>query len=193
MYYNNSSKVCENYIFLKGGKVVVRKMKILVVLGMMLMMGFFTGSLYANEFDEPHNIEAKTVEKDGKNVEYLVSTNDDGYLRITQIIQNSQNVKINTSTYDSKLLLSGKVNKETTLTIKIFNEAKEEEAQIYELTVGATETFSQAAEVREGDNTIVIHYVNKKDGIEDYVTFHVSRESTENMKAIQSYLAIPSI
>jgi len=168
-------------------------MKILVVLGMMLMMGFFTGSLYANEFVEPHNIEAKTVEKDGKDVEYLVSANDDGYLRITQIIQNSQNVKINTSTYDSKLLLSGKVSKETTLTIKIFNEAKEEEAQIYELTVGATETFSQAAEVREGDNTIVIHYVNKKDGIEDYVTFHVSRESTENMKAIQSYLAIPSI
>lgn len=160
---------------------------------MMLMMGFFTGSLYAGEIGEGHNIEAKTVEKDGKNVEYLVSTNDNGYLRITQIIQNSQNVKINTSTYDSKLLLSGKVSKDTEITIKIFNEADEEEAQIYELTVGATGTFSQAAEIREGDNTIVIYYVNKKDGKEDYVTFYVSRESTENMLAIQSYLAIPSI
>lgn len=168
-------------------------MKILTVLCMMLMMGFFTGSLYAGEIGEGHNIEAKTVEKDGKNVEYLVSTNDNGYLRITQIIQNSQNVKINTSTYDSKLLLSGKVSKDTEITIKIFNEADEEEAQIYELTVGATGTFSQAAEIREGDNTIVIYYVNKKDGKEDYVTFYVSRESTENMLAIQSYLAIPSI
>ena len=168
-------------------------MKILAVLCMMLMMGFFTGSLYAGEIGEGHNIEAKTVEKDGKNVEYLVSTNDNGYLRITQIIQNSQNVKINTSTYDSKLLLSGKVSKDTEITIKIFNEADEEEAQIYELTVGATGTFSQAAEIREGDNTIVIYYVNKKDGKEDYVTFYVSRESTENMLAIQSYLAIPSI
>lgn len=168
-------------------------MKILTVLCMMLMMGFFTGSLYAGEIGEGHNIEAKTAEKDGKNVEYLVSTNDNGYLRITQIIQNSQNVKINTSTYDSKLLLSGKVSKETEITIKIFNEADEEEAQIYELTVGATGTFSQAAEIREGDNTIVIYYVNKKDGIEDYVTFYVSRESTANMLAIQSYLAIPSI
>lgn len=160
---------------------------------MMLMMGFFTGSLYAGEIGEGHNIEAKTVEKDGKNVEYLVSTNDNGYLRITQIIQNSQNVKINTSTYDSKLLLSGKVSKDTEITIKIFNEVDEEEAQIYELTVGATGTFSQVAEIREGDNTIVIYYVNKKDGKEDYVTFYVSRESTENMLAIQSYLAIPSI
>ena len=171
----------------------MKKMKILAVLCMMLMMGFFTGSLYAGEIGEGHNIEAKTVEKDGKNVEYLVSTNDNGYLRITQIIQNSQNVKINTSTYDSKLLLSGKVSKDTEITIKIFNEADEEEAQIYELTVGATGTFSQAAEIREGDNTIVIYYVNKKDGKEDYVTFYVSRESTENMLAIQSYLAIPSI
>ncbi len=192
MYYNNNSKVYENYIFLKGGKVVVRKLKILVVLCMMLMMGLFTGVVYASDF-EGHNIEAKTVEKDGKNVEYLVSVSDDGYLRITQIIQNSQNVKINTSTYDSNLLLSGKANKGTEITIKIFNETNEEEAQVYELTVGATETFSQATEVREGDNTIVIYYANKKDGIEDYVTFRVSRESTENMKAIQSYLAIPSI
>lgn len=160
---------------------------------MLLMMGLFAGSVYASELNEGHNIEAKTVEKDGKNVEYLVSTNDNGYLRITQIIQNSQNVKINTSTYDSKLLLSGKISKGTEVTIKIFNEADEEKAQIYELTVGATETFSQAAEVREGDNTIVIYYTNKKDGKEDYVTFYVSRESKENMKAIQSYLAIPSI
>lgn len=160
---------------------------------MLLMMGLFAGSVYASELNEGHNIEAKTVEKDGKNVEYLVSTNDNGYLRITQIIQNSQNVKINTSTYDSKLLLSGKISKGTAVTIKIFNEADEEKAQIYELTVGATETFSQAAEIREGDNTIVIYYANKKDGKEDYVTFYVSRESKENMKAIQSYLAIPSI
>lgn len=168
-------------------------MKILVVLCMMLMMGLFAGSVYASDLNEGYNIEAKTVEKDGKNVEYLVSTNDNGYLRITQIIQNSQNVKVNTSTYDSKLLLSGKVSKGTALTIKIFNEADEDNAQIYELTVGATETFSQATEVREGDNTIVIYYTNKKDGKEDYVTFYVSRESTENMKAIQSYLVIPSI
>ena len=160
---------------------------------MLLMMGLFAGSVYASELNEGHNIEAKTVEKDGKNVEYLVSTNDNGYLRITQIIQNSQNVKINTSTYDSKLLLSGKISKGTAVTIKIFNEADEEKAQIYELTVGATETFSQAAEIREGDNTIVIYYANKKDGKEDYVTFYVSRESKESMKAIQSYLAIPSI
>ena len=160
---------------------------------MLLMMGLFAGSVYASELNEGYNIEAKTVEKDGKNVEYLVSTNDNGYLRITQIIQNSQNVKINTSTYDSKLLLSGKISKGTEVTIKIFNEADEEKAQIYELTVGATETFSQAAEIREGDNTIVIYYTNKKDGKEDYVTFYVSRESKESMKAIQSYLAIPSI
>lgn len=160
---------------------------------MMLMMGLFTGSIYANELSEGYNVAAKTVEKDGKNVEYLVSTSDNGYLRITQIIQNSQNVKVNTSTYDSKLLLSGKVSKGTEITIKIFNEANEKEAQIYELTVGATETFSQAAEVKEGANTIVIYYTNKKDGKEDYLTFYVSRESKENMKAIQSYLAIPSI
>lgn len=159
----------------------------------MLMMGLFTGSIYANELSEGYNVEAKTVEKDGKNVEYLVSTSDNGYLRVTQIIQNSQNVKVNTSTYDSKLLLSGKVSKGTAITIKIFNEANEEEAQIYELTVGATETFSQAAEVKEGANTIVIYYTNKNDGKEDYVTFYVSREPKENMKAIQSYLAIPSI
>lgn len=172
----------------------MKKMRILAVLCMMLMMGLFAGSVYAEELDEGYNIEAKTVEKDGKNVEYLVSTNDNGYLRITQIIQNSRNVKVNTSTYDSKLLLSGKASKGTALTIKIFNEADEEDkAQIYELTVGATETFSQAAEVREGDNTIVIYYTNKKDGKEDYVTFYVNRESTENMKAIQSYLVIPSI
>lgn len=160
---------------------------------MMLMMGLFTGSIYANELSEGYNVAAKTVEKDGKNVEYLVSTSDNGYLRITQIIQNSQNVKVNTSTYDSKLLLSGKVSKGTEITIKIFNEANEKEAQIYELTVGATETFSQAAEVKEGANTIVIYYTNKKDGKEDYVTFYVSRAPKENMKAIQSYLAIPSI
>ena len=170
----------------------MRKMKILVVLCMMLIMGLFTGVVYANEFEE-HNIEAKTIEKDGKNIEYLVSVSDNGYLRITQIIQNSQNVKINTSTYDNKLLLSGKVNKGTDITIKIFNETNEEDAQVFELAVGATSTFSQAAEVREGDNTIVIYYVNKKDGIEDYVTFQVIRESKESMKAIESYLAIPSI
>lgn len=171
----------------------MKKIKILAVLCMMLMMGLFAGSVYATELEEGHNVEAKTVEKDGKNVEYLVSTSDDGYLRITQIIQNSRNVKVHTSTYDSKLLLSGKVSKGTALTIKIYNEEDEENAEIYELTVGATETFSQAAEVREGDNTIVVYYTNKKDGKEDYVTFYVNRESTEKMKAIQSYLAIPSI
>lgn len=179
--------------FTERGKVVVTKRKILTVLWLVLMMGFFTGSLYASEVQEGHNIEAKTLTKDGKNVEYLVSTSDNGYLRITQIIQNSQNVRVNTSTYDNKLLLSGKVNKGTALTIKIFNQSDEENAQVYDLVVGATETFSQAAEIREGDNTIVIYYVNKKEGKEDYVSFYVKRESTENMKAIKSYLAIPSI
>ena len=156
-------------------------------------MGCLTGTLYANEVQEGHNIEAKTMTKDGRNIEYLISTNDNGYLRITQIIQNSQNVRVSTSTYDNKLLLSGKVNKGTALTIKIFNQGKEEDAQVYDLVVGATETFSQAAEIREGDNTIVIYYTNKKDGKQDYVSFYVNRESTENMKAIKSYLAIPSI
>lgn len=156
-------------------------------------MGLFTGSIYASEVQEGHNIEAKTVTKDGRNIEYLISTSDNGYLRITQIIQNSQNVRVNTSTYDNKLLLSGKASKGTALTIKIFNQGDEEDAQAYELVVGATETFSQAAEIREGDNTIVIYYTNKKDGKEDYVTFYVNRESKENMKAIKSYLAIPSI
>ena len=125
-------------------------------------------------------------------MEYLASVSDNGYLRITQIIQNSQNVKINTSTFEGKLLISGKIKKDTEVTIKVFNQS-DEEAATYNLSVGVTEAFSQSVEIAEGDNTIIISYTNKKDNKEDYISFFVSRGSKENMEEIKSYLAIPRI
>lgn len=160
----------------------------------MLLMGLYTGSIYASTTNEGYNIEVKsTTDKDGKAVEYLSSVDDNGYLRITQILQNSQNIKINTSTYDSSLLISGKVAKDTMLTIKVYNGADEKKAtSTYEdITVGTTETFSQPIEVNEGDNTIVMTYSNKKDKIDNYITFYVTRGSKENMKAIKTYLVVP--
>lgn len=170
----------------------MRKIKLIVVLCAMFMMAFLSTSVYAAENNTSYNIEAKTADKDGKTVEYLIS--NDGYLRITQIIQNSQNVKINTSTFDNKLLLSGKVSKGTELTIKIFNDSNgEEPTDTFEISVGATEVFSQAAEVKEGNNTIIINYSNKNDGVKDYVTFFVNRGAAQDMEAIKSYLVIPKI
>ena len=174
----------------------MKKIKLIVVLCMMLLMGLYTGSIYANDTNEGYNIEVKsTTDKDGKTVEYLASVDDDGYLRITQILQNSQNVKINTSTYEGNLLISGKAEKDTELTIKVYNGVDEsEEASTYEnIKVGTTETFSQSVEVQEGYNTIVITYSNEEDKIDNYITFYVTRGSVENMEAIKTYLVVPSI
>ena len=194
MYYTNSSDRRENYSMLEGGKVVVKKMKLVVVLCMMLLMGLFAGSIYASDNAEGYNVKVEqTTDKNGKTVEYLASVSDNGYLRITQIIQNSQNVKIDTSTFEGKLLISGKIKKDTEVTIKVFNQSDEEAAATYNLSVGVTEAFSQSVEIAEGDNTIIISYTNKKDNKEDYISFFVSRGSKENMEEIKSYLAIPRI
>lgn len=158
-------------------------------------MSFSAGAVYASETNEGHNIQVvETTDKNGKVIEYLESVDDDGYLRITQIVQNSQNVKINTSTFEGSLLISGKVNKNTNLTIKVFHDTDVEQPSVtYDVTVGTTEAFSQPIEIGEGESTIIVNYMNKKDNKEDYVTFYVSRGTVEKMIEIKSYLAIPSI
>ena len=82
-------------------------------------MGLYSGVIYANDTSEGYNIESKSVTRNNKQVEILQSQ-DGGYLQITQIGQNSQSVKIATSTFDERISVSGKANKGTEITIDVY-------------------------------------------------------------------------
>ena len=157
---------------------------------MMLLMSLYSGAIYASE-NEGYNIEIGTTNRNGKEVEVLRSK-DGGYLQITQIGQNSQNVKITTSTFDEKILIAGKVqNKGTTINIEVYK--GEECTKKYSTTVGITETFSQNIELAEGENKVFIYYKNGNDGTDNYVTIYIRRESAESMEKLKSYLDVPSL
>lgn len=156
---------------------------------MMLMMGFYSGVIYANDSSEGYNIETATMTNDGEEVEILQSQ-DGGYLKITQIGQNSRSVKIATSTFDERILISGMANRGTDLVIDVYQE--DECQNSYSTSVGVTKTFSQTLDVLEGTNKIFIYYKNTEDGIEDYVILSIDRESAASMEKLTTWVA-PSL
>ena len=170
-------------------EVVVRIRKILYVFCIMMIMSLYSGVLYANETSEGYNIETTTVLKDDKEVEILQSQ-DGGYLKITQIGQNSQNVKVATSTFDERILLSGRANKGTNLVIDIYQ--GEECQNSYTTSVGATETFSQTLDILEGYNKVFIYYTNTEDKVESYVVLSINRESAASMEKLTTWI-VPSL
>lgn len=149
-------------------------------------MGLFAGSIYAAE-SAGENVTESTYTKNDKTYDCLTSVNDKGYLTITQIVPNSSNVKINTYVDDYKLLISGVVNKGTQVAIKVYNK-QFNDGQAQEYTLTSTGTFSQALEIQEGDNTIVIAYSNKKDEVEDHIAFEVTKMAEETVNACKDFL-----
>lgn len=171
------------------GKVVVKTRRILMVLSIVLLMGLYSGVVYANDSSEGYNIEKTTAMKNNKEVEILQSK--DGYLKITQIGQNSQNVKVATSTFDEKILISGRANKGTSLIIGVYQEDKQVDQ--YSTSVGSKETFSQTVDILEGNNDVHIYYKNENDGVDDYVIISICRESVENMEKLKAWSGLPSL
>lgn len=152
---------------------------------LLLLLGFFAGSIYAAESEVGENVTEGTYKKNSKTYECLSSVSDGGYLQITQIVPNSSNVKISTYVDDSKLLISGVVNKGTEITIKVYNSGVEQ-GDPYSLV--STGTFSQSLEVEEGVNKIVIAYANKNDGIADHIMIEVTRAEAESINKIKDFL-----
>ena len=177
LYYNNSIK-----FILEGGSVVLRKIKSILGMLLLLLIGSFAGTLYASE--EGYNVQESTYVKGDKTYECLESINDKGYLQITQIVPNSQNVKISTYVDDNKLLISGIVSKGTEVTIKVYNENAKEPTSTD--TLVSTGTFSQSLEIKEGENQIVVAY--KKGNVDDYVKFKVTRASEASINAIKTFI-----
>ena len=171
------------------GKVVVKTRKIFFVLCIMLMMGLYSGVLYANDSSEGYNIETATVLKNDKEVEILKSQDD--YLKISQIGQNSQSIKIATSTFDEKILVSGRVSKGTNLKFEVYQDEKC--LNTYSTTVGITETFSQMLDIVEGNNKVFIYYQNSNDGTDDYVVISIRREPAESMEKLKTWTGVPSL
>lgn len=178
MYYN---KVI--FKFTRRGDVALKRKYKLLGIFLFLLIGIFSGNIYASE---GINITEEIDIKDDEVVEYLASTNDDGYLKITQIVPNSQNVRMSTYIEDNKLLVSGVVRRGTFITIKVFNEDYEEE---YELR--SRGTFSQSMTIREGENKIIVNYNNERDEIEDYIMFTVTRAPEQSILAIKNFLVTP--
>lgn len=164
--------------------------KMIMVLSMMLIMGLYSGVIYANETSEGYNIEQATIIKNDKEVEVLQSK-DNGYLKITQIGQNSQNVKVTTSTFNDKILISGMVCQGTELTINIYQD--EECQNSYNTLVGLTGSFSQTVDVAEGNNKVFVAYKNSEDGTDNYVAFFIKREATERMEQLKAWVDVPSL
>ena len=150
---------------------------------LLLLLGFFAGSIYAGEAEVGENVTEETYTKNGKTYECLTSVSDGGYLQITQIVPNSSNVKISTYVDDSKLLISGVVSKGTEITIKVYNGGEEQDYPVV-----STGTFSQSLEIEEGENKIVIAYANKKDGISDHIMIEVTRAEEESINRIKDFL-----
>ena len=163
--------------------------KIFFVLCVMLMMGLYSGVLYANDSSEGHNIESTTIVKNDKQVEILQS--QDHYLQITQIGQNSQSVKVSTSTFDERILISGTAKKGTNLKIEVYQ--GNDCSSSYDTSVGITETFSQILDILEGNNKVLLYYTNSDDGVNDYVSISIRRESAENMEKLKTSLYVPSL
>lgn len=169
----------------------MRTRKIASFVLLLLLMGFFTSTLYAAESMTGVNVTEGTYIKNGKTYECLYSADDDSYLQITQIIPNSQNVKINTYVDDNRLLISGVISKETELTIKVFNKGKEEATSMYSLV--STGTFTQSVEIPEGENKIIISYNNKKADIENHMAFIVTRAKEQSITQIKNFLVTPNM
>lgn len=155
---------------------------------MMIMMSLYSGVVYASESEEGYNIETVAVTNDNGKVEILQS--QDGYLQITQIGQNSQSVKIATSTFDERVLISGRASRGTDLIIDVYQD--DECQNSYSTSVGATEMFSQTLDILEGYNKIFIYYKNSKDSVEDYVVLSISRESAKDMEKLSTWI-VPSL
>ena len=168
----------------------MRIKKVLMILSMMLIMGLYTGVIYADDSSEGYNIETTTIVKNDGEAEVLQSKSD-GYLKITQIGQNSQNVKVTTSTFDEKILISGIVCKGTELKIDIYQD--ETCKNSYNTLVGLTGTFSQTVDVGEGDNKVFVAYKNSGDNIDNYVAFFIKRESAKRMEELKSWVGVPSL
>lgn len=162
----------------------MKKSKLVCMFFMVMLMGMYTHVIYAN--DNCVNVKESTYEKNGKTYDCLSSEADNGYLQITQIIQNSQNVKLATSTFDNKLLISGIVKKDTEVSIKVYKKDAEDPETEYTLT--STGKFSQSVEIPEGENRIMVSYKNGSDKVEDYIVFIVSRGSEESMEAIKGFI-----
>ncbi len=170
-----------------------KKMRKLISICLLCVSCLAASNVYCAEA-KAHNVTAVSDQKNGKTIEYLLS--DDNYLRITQIVQNSNKVKINTSTFDNKLMLSGQAPKGTKLAIKVFNEAAgEKPTSTFDITVGTIGSFSQSIDIKEGNNKIIINYSNndKKKPVKDYISFFVTRGKASDENAIKSYLAIPKM
>lgn len=157
---------------------------------MMLIMGLYSGVIYANDTSEGYNIERKSVTRNNKQVEILQSQ-DGGYLQITQIGQNSQSVKIATSTFDERISVSGKANKGTEITIDVYQ--GDECYYTYSTSVGITGTFSQTLDILEGKNKVFIYYKNSGDHVDDYVVIAITRESAANMEKLKTLIEVPSL
>ena len=87
------------------------------------MMSLCSGVVYANDSSAGYNIENTIVLRNNQEVEILQSQ-DGGYLKITQIGQNSKSVKVATSTFDERVLISGRAKKGTDLIIEVYQDNK---------------------------------------------------------------------
>lgn len=135
---------------------------------------------------EGYNIEAVASNKGT-----ILSSKDDGYLKITQVGQNSQSVKISTSTFDSKITLSGKAKKGTNITIKVFQDDKC--LHKYTTVVGITGTFTQTLDLALGENKVYIYYTNETDKVDNKVMIIIRRESVLNKEKLKTWVDTTSL
>ncbi len=175
----------------------MKYIKKIIVLCMLSLMGVFSTTIYAAESS---NVVVKSEQKDDKTIEYLAS--EDGYIsRITQPN------KINMTTFESKINLMGEASSQgTEITIEIYNTKtitkagktetifKTEPTYAYKLgKVGATCTFNQILDLSEGENQIVVKYINVTDKVDNKMIFYITRESEENKQQIKNFVVFPSV
>lgn len=172
---------------------------------MSIMLCGFTVYGSDTRFTQPSKTES-AVTKDGI-ANKLAKTTDattsqsitfekDEYVRITQPIKKDGT----TSTFDSQINVMGEAREGTkiVITVSLNTQDKMEEKKLpvkYELSaVGATQTFNQLIELKEGTNIIAISYtnINTKD-VYGEMTLTIKREKEDTKKAMKSYIVNPDV
>ena len=150
------------------------KKGIIAAFGITMLVMMFNTNIYANTVEgKPENVKEIEADENEKSFDYLQST--DEYISISR---NYANLKEQNTTFNSRQLLLGDVNKDTNVTISIYNQNagkySVEPSVTYTIEVSTTKGFEQLIELPEGNNKIRIDYINKADKKNSHIVFYIT-------------------
>lgn len=121
-----------------------------------------------------------------------VQKTEDYYVRITQPSLKDETVQ----TFDTQMNIMGEATVGTDIKITVYyikdekdpmNETTEKEEYILK-TVGATKTFSQLIDLKEGLNKVLIQYQYVNNGVKGSLSIKINRKPEAEKEMIKSYI-----